>query len=402
MHGRTVTHQLVLQQVVLVILLLSLQSNNSNVPVTATITVTPTFTNGGVSCTGTAQSFTVTVNPTAVVNAVSSQTVCAGSSNSAVTFSSPVAGTTYSWTNSNPSIGLAASGTGNIPSFVAVNPSPNAINATITVTPNTAAGCIGQSITYAITVNGLSVAPTAIINPTPIVCANNAFATLNVNGGTLGTGAVWKWYADSLNTVSIGSGATLANIPVAKTTTYFVRAEGTCNNTAAATVVVQRANLVHHVRQHWSDVLLFDNSSRNYVAWQWYKNGVAVPGATLQQYSESSVLVGTYHVVATDRNGAQFISCPQTITATTFTGLRISLFPNPADKGANVKVATNFTTAELQGASLTISDVFGRVVSQLTQVSPLTNILAPTATGMYVVTLTLQNGVKYSSNLLTK
>ncbi|MBP6022112.1 beta strand repeat-containing protein [Ferruginibacter sp.] len=375
--------------------------NNSHVPVTATITVTPTFTNAGVSCTGTAQSFTITVNPTAVVNAVSNQTVCADATNSAVTFGSPVAGTTYSWTNSNPSVGFAASGTGNVPSFVAVNPSSNAINATITVTPNTPEGCIGQSITYTITVNGKSVAPTSISNPTPIVCANNAFATLSVNGGALGSGAVWKWYADSLNTVSIGSGATLSNIAVAKTTTYFVRAEGTCNNTTAASVVVQRANLVSHVRQHWSDVLLFDNSSKNYVAWQWYKNGVAVNGATLQQYSESSALVGTYYVVATDKNGEKTITCPLTITAGSFTGLKISLFPNPADKGANVKVATSFTISELQGATITVSDIYGRVIRQITNVSPNTTIQAPAATGMYVVTLTLQNGVKYSANLLT-
>ncbi len=377
-------------------------TNNSHAPVTATITVTATFTNAGVSCTGTAQSFTITVNPTAVVNGVSNQIVCAGSTNSAVAFSSPVAGTTYSWTNSNPSIGLAASGTGNVPSFVAVNPSPNAVIATITVTPNTPEGCVGQAITYTITENGLSVAPVSINNQTPIVCANNAFATLSVNGGVLGSGAVWKWYADSLNTVSIGSGATLSNIPVAKTTTYYVRAEDACNTTAAASVTVQRANLLQHVRQHWSDVLLFDNSSKNYVAWQWYKNGMAVTGATLQQYSESSALVGTYHVVATDINGEKSISCPLTITAGSFTGLRISLFPNPVGTGANVTVSTNFTASELQGANIIISDVYGRVISQITQVSPSNIIQAPTAIGMYMLTLTLQNGKKYSANLLTK
>ncbi|MBL7728008.1 MAG: T9SS type A sorting domain-containing protein, partial [Dinghuibacter sp.] len=377
-------------------------TNTSNTPVTATITVTPVFSNGGVTCTGTAQNFTITVNPTALVNTVGNQTVCAGLTQNGTSFTSPVAGTTYSWANSNPAIGLAASGTGSVPSFTTVNPSPNAISATITVTPNTAAGCIGQPITYTITVNGLSVAPVSISNSAPIVCASNPVTTLSVNGGALGSGAVWKWYADSLNTVSIGSGATLSNITVPQTTTYFVRAEGACNNTAAASVVVQRANLVHHVRQHWSDVLLFDNSSRNYVAWQWYKNGAAVAGATLQQYSEGNALAGTYYVVATDRNGIRSISCPLTITAGSFTGLRISLFPNPADKGVDVKVSTSFTTAELQGANLAISDIFGHVLQQINQVSPVNNLRAPNGTGMYVVTLTLQNGMKYSANLLTK
>ncbi|MEO6541388.1 MAG: T9SS type A sorting domain-containing protein, partial [Ferruginibacter sp.] len=37
--------------------------NNTPFPIVATITVTPTYTNGGVSCTGTPVSFTITVNP---------------------------------------------------------------------------------------------------------------------------------------------------------------------------------------------------------------------------------------------------------------------------------------------------------------------------------------------------
>ena len=42
----------------------------------------------------------------------------------AVTFATVSTGgvTTYTWTNDDISIGLAASGTGNIPSFIATNP----------------------------------------------------------------------------------------------------------------------------------------------------------------------------------------------------------------------------------------------------------------------------------------
>ncbi len=41
----------------------------------------------------------------------------------------------FSWTNSEPGIGLAASGNGNIPAFTALNDSENPVTATITVTP---------------------------------------------------------------------------------------------------------------------------------------------------------------------------------------------------------------------------------------------------------------------------
>lgn len=106
--------------------------NNGTAPVVATIIVTPT---DGVT-NGTPKSFTITVNPIPTVNAVSNQTLCSGTSTTAVNFTGSVPGTTYSWVNSNPAIGLAASGTGSIPSFTATNTSANPITATITATPS--------------------------------------------------------------------------------------------------------------------------------------------------------------------------------------------------------------------------------------------------------------------------
>jgi gliding motility-associated-like protein len=61
--------------------------------------------------------------------------------------------TTYSWTNDNPSIGLAASGTGNLPAFTAVNNGTTPVTANITVTPTSASGCSGTPQTFTITVN---------------------------------------------------------------------------------------------------------------------------------------------------------------------------------------------------------------------------------------------------------
>jgi hypothetical protein len=86
-----------------------------------------------------------------------------------VTFSSSTTGgtITYSWTNNNTAIGLAASGTGNIASFVARNTTADPIVATITVTPSITVGtttCVGTARTFTITVN-----------PTPVVSATDLF-----------------------------------------------------------------------------------------------------------------------------------------------------------------------------------------------------------------------------------
>lgn len=86
-----------------------------------------------------------------------------------------------------------------------------------------------------ITVNSLSIAPagaTASVNPT---CGGAT--TLNVIGGSLGAGASWKWYSGSCGGTLIGTGASI-NVSPSSTTTYFVRAQGTCNNTTCASVTV--------------------------------------------------------------------------------------------------------------------------------------------------------------------
>jgi hypothetical protein len=58
-----------------------------------------------------------------------------------------------------------------------------------------------------------------------------------VVGGTLGTNASWKWYTGSCGGTLVGTGSSIMVNP-AVTTTYYVRAEGDCNNTACVQVTV--------------------------------------------------------------------------------------------------------------------------------------------------------------------
>jgi len=178
--------------------------NTTNAPVVATITVTPTFTNGGVTCTGTSRTFTITVNPTPTVNAVTSQVVCNGAPTTAVTFSGFVPGTVYNWTNTTTSIGLAASGTGNIASFNAINTGTTPVIATITVTPTYTNGgvtCTGTPTTFTITVN-----PTPVVDPVAneTVCNNSPTTTVVFSSTATGGTIVYNW---TNNNTSIGLGA---------------------------------------------------------------------------------------------------------------------------------------------------------------------------------------------------
>lgn len=118
----------------------------------ATTTLYARIVNNTTGCYNTTP-VTLTVNPLPTVTKPNDQTVCAGASTTAITFGgSTVTGTTYAWTNNTTSIGLAASGTGDIASFATTNAGTSAVTATITVTP-TANGCPGTPQTFTITVN---------------------------------------------------------------------------------------------------------------------------------------------------------------------------------------------------------------------------------------------------------
>ncbi|HNY01890.1 MAG TPA: Ig-like domain-containing protein, partial [Bacteroidales bacterium] len=180
-------------------------TNSGTSPVTGSITVTPTFTNNGVSCTGSSKTFTIIVNPTGQVNQPIAQIRCHGEGTSTVVFSTvnTVGTTTYAWTNSNTSIGLAATGTGTIWSFAAQNTGNSPVISTITVTPYFSYGgttCSGSSKSFTITVN-----PTAQVNqPDNVVQCHNS--PVNVTFTTTNTGGVTT-YSWTNNNTSIGLGA---------------------------------------------------------------------------------------------------------------------------------------------------------------------------------------------------
>lgn len=86
-----------------------------------------------------AQNVAVTgkINPLPTVNSVGDQTFVAGTNTTAINFTGTA--NTFTWTSSNPAIGLPASGTGNIPVFAAVNNGTAPITSTVTVVPTSKA-----------------------------------------------------------------------------------------------------------------------------------------------------------------------------------------------------------------------------------------------------------------------
>ena len=191
-------------------------------------------------CLQASASGTITSYPTPSVNVIQDRPYCTGLTTSSIAVSGPVPGTSFNWTNSNPAIGLAASGSGNIPAFLTTNSTSDPISAIITITP-TANGCTGIPSTFSITVN-----PGPILN-SPLsgsTCSGSLFTYVPL---CQTSGTVFSWNRSAIagisNTAATGSGninETLVNVttnPVNVTYAYTLSANG-CSNIQNVIVTV--------------------------------------------------------------------------------------------------------------------------------------------------------------------
>jgi PKD repeat protein len=171
---------------------------------------------------------TVTTTPDVVMPA--NDTLCGGLSAGPYNFTSTIGVPVYKWTNNTPSIGIAASGTGNIPAFTAINNSSNPITATIIVTPSVS-NCVGIPDTFFITVNPR---PSAPVVTTPVTyCQNATAATLTA----VGTGTnIITWYNNALLTGGSNTAPT-PSTATAGTTLYYVTQTNSFNCLSAASVI---------------------------------------------------------------------------------------------------------------------------------------------------------------------
>ncbi|KAF2341926.1 MBG domain-containing protein [Flavobacterium tistrianum] len=208
-------------------------------------------------------------------------------------------------------------------------------------------------------------------------------------------------YAIANATLGTISGSTL-NITGSGNSTITATQNGDQNHNAATAVVkpieISQSGLVI---QQWANVLFFDNRSNNYVAWQWYKNGAAISGATRQYYSEVLPLNGTYHVIAKDKNGNSIKSCPIESTGTVFSK-KIKIYPNPVRPGSEFTLECDFSESQLSGSEVVIYDIAGKLVQTISNVKAKNQITAPSQTALYIVVLKLADGQLKTINLLVK
>lgn len=163
------------------------------------------------------------------------------------------------------------------------------------------------------------------------------------------------------------------------------------------------------VHAKWDDVLFVDNNDKNgipdtkndlkFIAYQWYKDGTIIEGATKQTYWEEGGLNGVYHVVLTDAAGNVYHSCdvekrPATNKPLLHTDIEIN--PVPVDTGANIYVKTT------GNGWCAIFDVAGNLLYRQQAAEGINILASPTRTGIFVLQFTNDQGEVLTHKLIVK
>ena len=178
------------------------------------------------SCSQTlSDSIVIIVNQTPVMFPIADITACPQELVHMPAFTA-TSGTSFSWTNSNNTIGLSGTGNGSIADFNAVNTQSVAQSATITVTPSSN-GCVGSPVLFDIMVGN---SPSANAGIDQSVCIDNG--VIYSIGSVSVPGNLYSWSpAANLNDPFISNPTILVNTPGTSTYVLTVTSNLGCQNT---------------------------------------------------------------------------------------------------------------------------------------------------------------------------
>ena len=286
-------------------------TNPNNSVQTATYTVTPT-SNG---CLGAPFTLMVTVNPIPSVSLPNNIIACEGTIIATTSLTSSPSGATFTWTNSNTAIGLAASGNGNVPSFTTTNTTTAVISGVVSVIP-TLNNCSGTPVNFTIMVNPIIIASGVTSNYNgygiSVFGASDGSIDLTTLGGS-GT-YTYSWSGPNGYTASNGDISGL----IAGTYTVSIN-DGYCSPVILTFILTQppelliQENILAHVNLlcfGYSNGALGVTITQESVS-PYYFQLVNASGAIISTISNSPVLnqvftnliAGTYSVLITDANG---------------------------------------------------------------------------------------------------
>ena len=297
---------------------------------------------------------------------------------------------------------------------------------TYTVSPSLVSGdsftgtltrATGENVgTYAITQGGLSAGSNYTISYVGtdfiIVKANQLITwsqtlglgcdgeTTAVLTATSNSGLPVSYISSNTNIATISNGSLVLNNY--GSTTITALQVGNNNYNAATALVLPVVNSQPNlIRKQFENVIFFDNSSKSFKSYSWYKNGVLVPSQTAQYFKESGALNGTYYAVATKLDGTLINTCPL-ILASAVEEEHIKIVPNPVKPDTSYELVTNVPSSRLENARVEVYSLNGLLVENKTISENRVILKAPMTEGIYIVKMTLADGKYFTKNLLVK
>ena len=161
-----------------------------------------------------------------------------------------------------------------------------------------------------------------------------------------------------------------------------------------------------YVHSKFSKVLFVDNNPDNgelpdpklhFTGYQWYKNGIAVDGATDQYYHENGVyLYGTYYVMMKADNGNTYRSCSVLMPEEDYYNAPASrVYPIPVASGESVTIKATDGRAEIFNST-------GECVMQIQNIDTQATVSAPRQAGLYYVKITDGDGSVNTEKLIVR
>ena len=154
-----------------------------------------------------------------------------------------------------------------------------------------------------------------------------------------------------------------------------------------------------------------DDEFVDYIDYRWYRDGEFVAEGTDNLW-ETSPLNGCYHVeVPTNDAKTQWISsnklCFQNgtllgIDEADVVNVSFSVAPNPVVKGSTMTITTQLPEQLLQGASLTMYDLAGHIITTMPMNQQSVTLTAEQTSGIYMIQITTQSGEKYLQKVVVR
>ncbi len=252
----------------------------------------------------------VTVRPGPKVVKPADIVVCHNAVVPSVIFSSNVSGASFTWINSLPAIGLSGSGSGNLPSFTAVNNGNTPVTSEVRVS-STVNGCAGEPVTFTITVMpqlkvNLNLNAATVCLGTPLKLA------AGVSGGAGAISYQWQVSANEQDWTDLsGLQTDSLHVPTGNASVRFYRvivsaAGSGCNAVTSATARVEVIPAVTiritpaDVKACKGEVVILEatiNNATQGITYQWQQsadetNFTNIPGANTLTYQAPTAITG--------------------------------------------------------------------------------------------------------------